>query len=135
MNITLKKADTWGVLSSSLCLVHCIATPFFFLAQTSIISHTTNTPIWWKSLDFIFLIISFFAVYRSSKTTTNQFIKKALWISWCLLFTLIINEKIALIKIPEVAMYIVGFTLVALHIYNLNFCQCKTNNCCTKNEE
>ena len=27
------KSDLWGAFASGLCLIHCLATPFIFLAQ------------------------------------------------------------------------------------------------------
>jgi len=49
-----------------------------------------------------------------------------LGISWSTLFLLLLNEKLKLISLPEIAIYITGITLAALHIYNLKFCKCKT---------
>ena len=33
MNSSMQKPDSIGVLSSILCMIHCIATPFFLLQQ------------------------------------------------------------------------------------------------------
>ncbi|MCB4809119.1 MerC domain-containing protein [Tamlana sp. 62-3] len=136
MNISIKKPDTLGALASSICLIHCIATPFLFMAQTTVAACCASkaVPTWWHAIDFIFIVISFFAVYRSTQTSTNNSIKIGLWVSWSLLFILIINEKIEWLAIPEMVMYIVAISLVILHVYNLNYCQCKTDKCCTKNE-
>lgn len=136
MNISIKKPDTLGALASSICLIHCIATPFVFMAQSTVAVCCAHeaVPTWWHAIDFIFIIISFVAVYRSNKTSTNLILKKALWLSWAILFTLILNEKLEWFAIPETIMYIAALTLVSLHIYNLNYCQCKNNTCCTNNE-
>ena len=76
MIITKQKPDILGALASSLCLIHCIATPFIFIAQSSVaICCHEETPFWWKSIDYVFLVISFFAIFWSVKTTTNDFIK------------------------------------------------------------
>jgi len=131
MNIVLKKPNTFGALASALCMVHCIATPFLFIAHTCATGGCANTPIWWKGLDYLFLVISFFAVYRSAKTTSKSIIKYGLWISWVVLGFVLLNEHIGLIPIPEFAIYIPAIALVALHLYNHKYCQCETNNCCT----
>ena len=123
-------SDVIGAVSSSLCLLHCLCTPFLFLAQTHAISHVGSVPFWWKILDFVFLIISFFAVYWSVKSTSKHWMKSALWITWLCLCIIILNEKTALIFIPGFAIYIVSFGLVLLHIYNKKFCQCEDDKCC-----
>jgi len=73
------------------------------------------------------------AIYRSTQTTSKNFMKYALWISWETLFFLIINEKMQWVSLSDMFTYFVAFTLTGLHIYNLNYCQCKTDKCCTKN--
>ena len=127
MKLILQKPDTYGALASTLCIIHCVATPFFLVAFSY-----TIIPIWWKSLDSIFLVISFCAIYNSVQTTSKKIITHALWTSWTVLCILIINEKIAWIHIPEIATYFSAFMLAVFHIYNLNYCQCKTPNCRVK---
>ena len=134
MKLTLEKSDFLGAVASSLCVIHCLATPFLFIAHSATISNGETSPIWWRNLDYIFLIISLFAVSRSTKNTSNSYIKKSLWISWSTLFLLLLNEKLKLISLPEIAIYITGITLAALHIYNLKFCKCKTPHCCPNNK-
>ncbi|WP_349628825.1 hypothetical protein [Cellulophaga sp. 20_2_10] len=70
-------------------------------------------------------------MYRSTKTTTSTWIKPALWLSWILLFVIIVNEKIAWFNFPESLIYAPALLLIALHLYNRRYCQCKTTNCCT----
>lgn len=124
-------SDVIGSVTSSLCLLHCVCTPFLFIAQARAISHVDSVPFWWKILDYVFLVVSFFAVYWSCKSTRKQWIKSAFWITWLCLCIIILNEKISLIPIPEFAIYIPSFGLVLLHIYNKKYCQCKGDECCT----
>jgi len=133
MNLIAKKSDSIGVLASMICLVHCIATPFIFIAQACSSSCCESTPIWWKWIDYLFLIISFVAVYYSTKLTTNKKISLELWLSWVALFLIILNEKIQLIHLPEYSIYIPALSLIILHIYNKKFCHCKDDKCCTTN--
>ena len=133
MNLTLKKPDTFGAIASTLCMLHCLATPLLYVLHSSAEHAHDAAPIWWKSLDFIFLSISFFAVYRSTKASTKNFIKIALWTNWTMLFFIIMNEKLRQFDIPEAAIYIPAIILIVLHMYSLNYCQCKTENCCNKN--
>ena len=46
------------------------------------------------------------------------------------LFILILNEKTEWFSLAEIITYIVAFSLASLHIYNLNYCQCKSEDCC-----
>ena len=130
MNISLRKPDTIGAIVSTLCVVHCLLTPLLFVAQSYTATHSHEAPFWWKNLDYLFILISVIAVYESTKKSTNKLIKAGLWISWIMLFLLILNEKLVWIELDEIITYSVALTLSMLHIYNLNYCQCETENCC-----
>ena len=134
MKLTLNKADNIGVLASSLCLIHCIVTPFIFIAQSCTASCCETSPLWWQWIDYGFLGISFFAVYRSTQTTSKNFMKPALWISWSILFISIINERLNFFMAPEMFMNVAAINLVILHLYNLKYCQCKNDQCCSHNK-
>ena len=96
MKITLQKPDSIGAIASMLCVVHCLLTPLIFIAHSCCKEGCDAAPTWWKSIDFIFLTISFISIYQSTKTTTQDAMKPILWSLWCLLSFLIINEKIIL---------------------------------------
>ena len=124
------KSDTIGVLGSALCLIHCFVTPLLFVAHTNTIIHNWSMPLWWKWVDIIFLVISLYAVYHSANRTSSTWIKYALWISWGVLSFSILNEKIGLVHIPEIAIYSVASFLILIHLYNYKYCQCTTNCQC-----
>ena len=130
MNITFQKPDTVGAIASSLCVIHCLMTPLIFAAQSLTAVHEHSAPVWCQNLDFLFIIISFIAINQSTKNSNNISIKYALWINWFTLFFLILNEKTEWFSLAEIITYIVAFTLAGLHIYNLNYCQCKSEECC-----
>ncbi|WP_235016273.1 MerC domain-containing protein [Aquimarina sp. AU474] len=134
MNIShiRRNSDTLGIIASSLCVIHCLVTPFFFIAHTGSIILKDLHPFWWRSLDFIFLGLSFMAIRRSTKTSSKPEMKYAFWISWLLLFIIVVNEKLGIVPLPEEAIYITSLSLVALHFYNLIFCQCE-QKCCKPN--
>ena len=135
MKLTLQKPDIIGAIASMLCIVHCVVTPFIFLAHTSSSFDTyPSTPIWCKNIDYLFLFISFFSIYQATQTMGNKFMKPLLWSNWSLLFLLIMNEKLGLFSIPEIITYIIAITLAVLHLYNLKYCQCKNDKCCTHNK-
>ena len=88
---SLQKSDTIGALSSGLCMIHCLATPFFFVAAACSKSCCSAAPGWWLWIDYIFLVISFMAVLHSTKTIKISFVKYGLWISWGGLLLFILN--------------------------------------------
>ncbi len=57
-----------------------------------------------------------------------------MWISWIALFLTIMNEHLEVTKLPAGTTYMAAFMLVALHLYNLNYCQCRTDKCCSTDE-
>ena len=123
-----KKSDSIGAFASGLCLIHCIVTPLIFMIQPLSV-HADTAPIWWKSLDYIFLLISFFAVYWSAKNTSKSWVKYALWASWALLTAAIVNEKLELFHLGELVVYIPAVSLIGLHIYNRRYHHCDDEHC------
>ncbi|MDO5968267.1 MerC domain-containing protein [Flavivirga aquimarina] len=131
MILIKQKPDTFGTLASSLCLIHCVATPFLFIAQTCSTTCCEATPIWWQSIDYIFLVISFFAIYWSTQTTSINWIKPLMWLSWISLLIVVVNEKLKWFPLAEAIIYIPAFVLIILHLYNKKYCKCGTDTCCT----
>lgn len=129
IKLILQKPDTLGALASTLCIIHCLATPLIFIAHSSIDSCTAS-PSWWRNLDYVFLLISLLAVIRSVKNTSKNFMKTALSLSWLILFLLIINERIHLVSLSGIITYVAAILLAVLHVYNMLYCQCKTDKCC-----
>ncbi len=126
----IKKPDIFGMLVSILCLIHCLITPLIFVVQacTSTSSCCDDTPIWWSSIDYIFIMISFFAIYWANKTTTKNWMKYSLWVSWIFLSFVVLNEKMEWIYLMKEISYIPALVLVGLHVYNRNYCQ--KSECC-----
>ena len=131
INRTLPQSDLVGAVASSLCVVHCVATPFLFAVQSySVTGPGSSGPAWWSFIDYVFVGITFFAVYYSVKNTSKNWMKYALYGSWGLLTLLIINEKTALVPLTEMCKYALAFTLVGLHLYNRKYCRCADESCC-----
>ena len=134
MKLSLNRSDTLGAVASTMCMAHCLITPIVFMASSGTVKQANlSVPGWWINLDFLFLLISFLAIYRSTQTTSKAFMKPALWGNWFFLLLLIINEKMNLLHLPDFITYIAATTLASLHLYNLKYCQCKDENCCFKN--
>lgn len=126
------KSDLIGSVASGLCVVHCIATPFLFVAQSCTISDCcASGPAWWSSIDYIFIVITFFAVFQSAKHTSNVWLKYGMYACWILLTALILNEKFGFWGISENWKYLSSVVLIGLHLYNLKYCKCDEASCCT----
>jgi hypothetical protein len=130
MKLTINSSDIVGVFSTSLCAVHCVATPILFIAQANSSFCCDIVPLWWQAINYIFLAISFFAVYRSSQNTTSKLIYYLLWLAWTSLFVLIINEEFGVFTLSESFTYFSAFSLAILHLYNLKYCTCEDDECC-----
>ena len=129
-----QKSDLIGAIASFTCMIHCIATPFLFIASACSKSCCSAAPTWWVWLDFIFIFISFFAVYRSTKTTSKSWMKPTLWIAWGALFIAILIEQSGWVYFSEFFKYTAALSLIGFHLYNLKYCQCKSDKCCLNNE-
>ena len=130
MKLIIKYSDYVGASASGLCLIHCIATPILFLSQASLISISNEMLFLWQSLNFLFLAISFIAIYYSVKNSSNSYVKILLFLSWLTLSSLILIELFEILSIAEFYTYIAATSLSILHIYNLNYCQCEDDSCC-----
>lgn len=132
MNITNNKylsADNIGMASSTLCLIHCILTPFIFIAHACAASCCAAAPGWWKAIDLLFLIVSFIAVYYSARTTSKKWLKVAFYGVFTLFSLLLLNEYVPFINVSRYAMYITAGLLAGLHFYNRRYCNCSDENC------
>ena len=130
MKLIIRNSDRIGALSSGLCMLHCFATPFLFLSQSSLIFISVDFTLTWFILNYVFLFISFIAIYHSVKNSTNRFIRIFLYLFWVVLSGLIINESLEIFSIPEAATYFSASSLICLHIYNLRYCTCDDEDCC-----
>ena len=70
--LNANKPDIVGAAASSLCMLHCLATPIIFLAGAHSAAHAAEAPVWWILIDYIFLAISFLAIDATRKTSTKK---------------------------------------------------------------
>ncbi len=124
------KSDIIGALASTLCFLHCLATPLLFVTQAGLSMGEASHPWWWGSFDLLFLAISFFAVYWSAKDTTNRWIAYAFGFLWTLLALIVINEKLEVVHLMEEVIYLPTIGLISLHFYNRRYCHCENDSCC-----
>ena len=72
MKVIIKNSDQIGAVSSALCMLHCFATPFLFLSQSSLILISVDFTLPWFIINYIFLFISFIAIYRSEERRVGK---------------------------------------------------------------
>jgi len=130
MKIININSDHIGVTASSLCMLHCFFTPLLFLSQATSVTFTQEIPFLWQSLNYLFLLISFLAIYYTAKNSSKLSVKVLLVSTWLILSSLIINEFFEIISIPELYTYAAATSLAGLHVYNLKYCRCDDDNCC-----
>lgn len=111
-------------------MIHCIGTPFLFIAKACSASCGSEAPLWWQMIDYLFLIISFIAIYFVTKKTSLTCIKIAFWSSWFILLLTILNHTFPTFETPKNFIYIPAMAVIVLHFYNLKFCKCSEDNCC-----
>ena len=125
------QSDILGSAASTLCLIHCLATPFLFVAHAEHIHDQHHVqPLWWGTLDILLIGVSLLAVYWSAKNTSKTWMCYALWVSWGALAFVILNEKVGIIHLIEEVIYVPSIALVILHLYNRKYCQCGDETCC-----
>lgn len=132
----LLSSDVIGALASGLCLIHCMITPLIFVAKacSAMANCCSETPLWWRMIDYLFIIISFIAILYATKHTNVKSIKLALWGSWTFLLTVTLSESFELIVFPKAVVYFPALMIVGLHIYNLKYCQCSEGPHCVLKE-
>ena len=134
MELKLKmSSDLVGATASTLCTIHCMASPFLFFASTCTKSCCESAPLWWMWIDYGFLFISLFAVYKSSKNTTKFWIKLVLWGSWTALSSFIFLEQNTELNLSDYYKYSAAVSLALFHVYNLKYCKCESDNCLVDN--
>ncbi|MDA9991804.1 MerC domain-containing protein [Candidatus Marinimicrobia bacterium] len=132
INISIKniKVDSLGAFVSGLCMLHCLATPIFFIASACSAACCNFAPTWWQSLDYIFLVISLFAVIQASRNSNSSLVPRVLLANWLGLGFFILNAKFGWISVHQNIKFIPAFLLIGFHLYNMKYCQCESNECC-----
>ena len=128
--VNTSKAHSWtdliGAGVSALCVVHCLLTPLvlttLLVATPQLEQSANNVDFAWGALDFLFLAISTWAVYRTVKSTPLPRVRQFLWLGWLLLASGILLEK-AGIGYGAWIMYIGSFAVAILHLSNYLHCR------------
>ncbi len=124
------KSDFIGATAGGLCIIHCLITPFIFAVKTTSLTCSGISPIWWKGVDYLFLVITFAAIFYTSKTSCSSWVPKALYGLWFILTLLIVDQSLHVTGVSHALMYIPASGLIGLHSYNRRYCQCQDDHCC-----
>ncbi len=120
MNVTkINNADLIGILSSSICLVHCIATPLLIAFGAGFITN--------PFFKYLFLIISFVSIFKSTENITSKKISLLLWVSfWGFLFSTLFQEEYEWLHYSG---YLFAILIIIGHVLNLKQCRkCSKQN-------
>lgn len=106
------KSDILGMISSGLCLIHCLAGPVLVL-----MGYTFIEPDGWHLWDILFLGISAWAVYSVTKGHSQRWIKRGLYISVATLSVAIFfsHENVFFTTVSWMS----AASLVLFHYFNL----------------
>ncbi len=108
-----KYADFLGILSSVLCIIHCLIFPFIFLWFNY--QHQSA----WHMLDYVFILLAGMAVYGSSKHNPFIFLKIAFWLSYLLFaVSLILHETL---WYSFYLSLVASVSLVVCHLFNFSW--------------
>ena len=102
--------DLVGMLSSGLCLIHCLFLPFFVSA-----SHHADWHFF--HLDYLFLLIGFWAVWHADGHARTKGIRYMLWTSYLVLAMAVIWE--GFYEQVNWIIYPASLALIAGHYLNL----------------
>lgn len=127
-----KNADRIGIISSSLCLVHCIALPLLISLQPALISFLHDDM---HFVEYIFLLLSVVAVFFATRSTHMSDSTRKLFYVVLGVFTLsiLLGERFHWLHYIG---YLGSFALIVLHIINIRQCQrCEIHTVATAEAE
>ncbi|MBA4300287.1 MerC mercury resistance protein [Algoriphagus alkaliphilus] len=120
--ISLKNPDLLGVAASLLCLIHCVLTPFLLLSSVLIVisphGNEEEISLFWKALEMVFLILSFWSVRQATRQSLHAWIGYGLYIAWSILAITVILELVDVHFLGDYLKYIAVIVLIILHLYN-----------------
>jgi hypothetical protein len=112
------KADVVGIIASSICIIHCVLTPFIVIVFSEVIKEK------YELLNYFFLLISLVSVVLSVKSSKDKLIKGLLIYFWIQLsLGLFFEDKNIIFSI---LMYFSAIGLIGTHVLNIKYCKtCK----------
>ena len=115
-------SDYIGIISATLCLIHCLVAPAFMGAYAHAHNHNHETVestsiFLHHGWDYFFLILGFVAVWFSSRHTSQNILKVLLWLTFGFLAASILLEEMA--PFFQKLVYFSSLGLITVHILNI----------------
>ena len=110
-------------------------TPLLFIYQVELINLNKEEIFSWQSLNYLFILVSFLAIYRSAQNSSKSIIKILMFVSWIFLCLILLNEQFEVFQIKEFYTYLAISLMSGLHFYNLKYCRCDDPDCCVQQEK
>lgn len=114
--------DYLGIVSSGVCLVHCLATPILMLIQAYYktgLNVSDQEEL--RYLDYVFVSVCFLAVYFTTKEEVSRKINTVFWLFF-LFFALSILFEDDFQYLNFVG-YFSSFGLIITHLINIKKCK------------
>jgi len=114
-----KQLPDWlGILSSGLCLIHCLLLPGMLFLQLGFTAYGIEHL---HHFDYAFLVLSFFACCFTSRICTSGYIIALLWFFFGLLALSILLHEFS--GIFEYTVYLASSGLIVCHAINIWYCK------------
>ncbi len=104
-------SDYLGIISSFLCIVHCLIAPAVFSLQFLFLSTSSSFEI----IEYLFVGLSLIAVIFSSKRFKRVFSKATLWVTFFVFASSIFYHE----AFPPYVSYLSSAILILLHFQNI----------------
>jgi len=127
----ISSSDVLGITASGLCAIHCAITPLIFVAKPILENTSTihSHSHWWALFDLLFMVLSLFAVYYSSKQASSKTMKWLFWLAW-MIFTVGLFFEFIHVQFGIWLMYFGSISLIVIHFKNhLNHQKYSRNVC------
>lgn len=118
-----ERSDIMGIVSSGLCILHCLAFPMFLAAtgnSTSWLDHSFH------GLDYLFVILALVAIYFSTRNLNRLWLQAAMWASGSLFAVMVLFHTYS--AAFRVVGLVASLLLVMLHLINV-FCYRRNKAC------
>lgn len=114
MKTLIRQSDKIGVLSSFLCLAHCLFVPVLLSMQPLTVHLDTHTS--GHALELLFLLVSFVAVFFSTRHISSKAMKLAFYaVLGLFIVGFVFEESFYWTKYLG---YLGSLGLIVLHLYN-----------------
>lgn len=117
------RSDIMGIISSGLCIIHCLAFPIFLAASGNSASWLDHS---FHGLDYLFVVLAIVAIYFSTRSLNRLWLQSAMWASGLLFaFMVLFHTYGPVFRIVGLA---ASLLLVILHLINV-FCYRRNKAC------